>query len=397
VSGATVAGLRRDNLSRALTAVHRHGHLGRAELTQQMGVARNTTAGVVGDLVRWGLVEEVQAVASGRPGRPTGQLAPGPASPVAVAVEVSPEAVRAALVGLGRQLLDVREEALVAADAPSTVAQASALVAGLVSGVRERCAGVGVALYGLVDDSGTVRTAPNLGWRQVPLQPLLTTAVPRGLPVVVANDASLAAVHEARYGAGRGARTCLYLYGATGVGGGLTIDGDLVTGRQGHAGEVGHMLINPSGRRCRCGRTGCWESEVDRGALRRRWARDPTAASDAEAAVALFTAQAAGEPGAVEAVDATATWLGEGIGSLLNVLDPDRVVLAGELADLYRAAPDRLLDTAARRRLAPSSDLASLVVTSQDRDAALLGAAERVLQPALTRPDLFAAGSPLTP
>jgi predicted NBD/HSP70 family sugar kinase len=390
VTGATTQSLRQANLAAVLGAVHAHGTVRRSALTHDLGITRTTTAQVVGALVDWGLLIERQSSSAGRPGRPSTELAPGPAAPAAVAVEVSPEAVRAGVIGLGLRLGEVEEVRLTDRSPEAVAHRIAQLAGGLADPLAGRCTGVAVALYGLVGSDGRVELAPNLGWSGVPLRAMVHELVPHGFPVVVGNDASFATVYEARHGAGRGARTCLYLYGATGVGGGLTVDGRLVQGRHGYGGEVGHMLVNPGGQRCRCGRTGCWETEVDRAALRRRWPGEVGNLTDSQAAARIYEARAAGDPAAATAVLETARWLGEGIGTLLNVLDVDRVVLAGGLADLYAAAGPEVCATAAARRLVADEPVeAILAVSTSSGDAALLGAAERVLRPALRRPAAY--------
>ena len=386
----TTASLRQSNLSRALLLLHERAEVTRAELTSALAVSRNTTAQVVGDLVAYGLVEEVDAPRTGRRGRPTTTLRPGPVSPVTVACEVAPHQVRIGVVTLGRRLTDLQVHRLPDDSPQSVIKLLRDLLPAVVARFANRCVGVSVAIYGLVDPSGRVDIAANLGWDGVPLQEELSATGSLGVPVVVGNDASLAALYEARHGAGRHAGTCLYLYGATGVGGGLTVDGRLMSGRHGYTGEVGHMLVNPQGRTCRCGRVGCWETEVDWWALRRRWKpTEDRGADDEVAAREVYQAAERGDEWAIQSVHDTAGWLGEGLGSLLNVIDPDVVVLAGGLSSLYSADPATVLSRALARRIGRPADLREILVVSSDqRDAALLGAAERLLQPVLEQPPL---------
>ena len=116
---------------------------------------------------------------------------------------------------------------------------------------------VGVGAAGFVDPSGTVIFAPHLSWRDEPLQAVLAARL--GLPVLVDNDANTAAHAEMRFGAGRGHRQALCVTLGTGIGGALVLDGGVVRGAHGIAGEFGHMQVVPEGRPCECGQTGCWE------------------------------------------------------------------------------------------------------------------------------------------
>ena len=131
------------------------------------------------------------------------------------------------------------------------------------------CVGVGVGVRGVVRHSdGLVRFAPNLGWVDVPLGELRRRRCCRATcPSWSANDADLGARAEHIRGAARGARSVVYLSGEVGVGGGILLEGGPLTGAGGYAGEVGHMVVNPRGRACRCGSTGCWETEIGEEAL----------------------------------------------------------------------------------------------------------------------------------
>ena len=146
--------------------------------------------------------------------------------------------------------------------------------------------GIGVGVVGIVRrDAGVVTMAPNLGWRDVPLAERLADALGTSLPIAVANEADLGALAELRRGAAIGAQHVLFLSGEVGVGGGLIIDGQPLTGARGFAGEVGHMPVNPDGRTCRCGSVGCWETEVGEGALLRRAGHPPDAGREEVEAV----------------------------------------------------------------------------------------------------------------
>jgi predicted NBD/HSP70 family sugar kinase len=378
----TVASLRQANLARALRALHADPSLTRAGLTAALGVSRNTAAQVVRQLVGAGLLEERPVGSAGVRGRPTTSLIFGCRSPVAVVAEISPSGLRVATVELGRLACDVIALPL-AADPHDSVRRLGRAIAERCADLGERVFGVGVALYGIVDVDGSVLEAPNLGWRGVPLRAMLSSAVPE-VTVTIHNDASCAALYEARYGAGRNADDVLYLYSARGVGGGITRNGVLAAGRHGVAGEVGHMLINPGGRKCRCGRSGCWETEVDRRALRRRYGPLP-GRSDEQAVAHVLAADAAGDEAAASAVEETSRWFGEGLGSLLNVLDPERVVVAGLFVDLLRVRQRTVSSVTSERTLRRSHDIDDLIVVSEHGDdASLLGCAELVLEPLLT-------------
>ena len=120
---------------------------------------------------------------------------------------------------------------------------------------------------------GLVSMAPNLGWTDEPLGERLAAVFGDDIPISIANEADLGALAEARRGAAVGADHVLFVSGEVGVGGGLIVDGQPFTGVAGYGGEIGHMPVNPTGRPCRCGAVGCWETEVGAASLLRRAGR----------------------------------------------------------------------------------------------------------------------------
>jgi glucokinase len=210
---------------------------------------------------------------------------------------------------------------------------------------------VGVGAAGQVDLEGTLRYAPNLpGVVELPVAAELTPLV--GRPVVVDNDANAATVAEHRLGAATGADTAVLVTLGTGIGAGLIVDGRLYRGAGGMAGEPGHMVVDPGGPPCPCGRRGCWERFASGSGLG-RLARDAAGAGaadrvvelaggDAEAVRGEHVTRAAreGDPDAVEVLRQFAWWVALGVANLVNVLDPEIVVIGGGLAE----AGDLLLD-----------------------------------------------------
>jgi predicted NBD/HSP70 family sugar kinase len=250
---------------------------------------------------------------------------------------------------------------------------------------RGQIIGVGVAMAGLVRRAdGMVSRAPNLGWEDVPLGERLAAELDLDVPVLVANEADLAAVAELRRGAARGADDMLLIWGEVGVGGGIIVDGKPITGVAGYAGEIGHMSVNPAGRRCGCGSTGCWETEIGEGALLRRAGRPEDGGSDE--VDALLAHAAAGHAGALGALDELGRWLGIGLANLVNVLNPRVIVLGGLFA---QASPyiDRALDRELdRMALRGPRGLVRVAPAGLGIDAPLVGAAELALEPFLADP-----------
>jgi glucokinase len=203
---------------------------------------------------------------------------------------------------------------------------------------------VGIGAPGLVDLDGVLRFAPNLpSVIELDLARQLRTEL--GLPVAVGNDATFAMAAELRVGAAKGARDAVLITLGTGIGAGIVVGGELQVGSGGFAGEPGHMVIDPDGPPCPCGRRGCWE-RLGSGTGLSRLARDAAAAGLAEHVVELAggdpelvrgehvtTAALAGDPDALEVYRTFAWWVAVGIANLVNILDSELVLIGGGLVD----------------------------------------------------------------
>jgi predicted NBD/HSP70 family sugar kinase len=353
------------------------------------GLTRSAIRGLIGELVEGRLAIEGPAALDGTPGRPSPLVRPDPHGAVVLALEIAVDSLAAATVGLGGQVFD-----LVRVDLPrgrSSAIDIAAALAELAATVRDRLpsdatiVGMGVAVVGVVRRSdGMVSMAPNLGWRDEPLGEVLRDAIGVDIPMAFANEADLAALAEHRRGAGRGIDDIVLVWGSVGVGGGLIVDGEALTGAAGYSGEVGHIPVNPDGLPCRCGSLGCWETEVGTTALLRRAGRSIEGGHDAVDAV-LADAEA-GDPVALAAFAENGRWLGIGLAGIINILNPELVLLGGRLAASYPFVRSTLEAELDRRALRASRRLVRVIPTSLGEDAALLGAAELAFEPLLADP-----------
>jgi predicted NBD/HSP70 family sugar kinase len=381
--------VRRANLSTIVRELHGSGTLSRSELVGRTGLTRSAIRGLIGELVAGRLATEGPATLDGTPGRPSPLVRPDPNGAVVLALEIAVDSLAAATVGLGGEVVD-----LVRVDLPrgrSSVVDIAGVLADLAGSVQDRLpapdaiVGVGVAVVGVVRRSdGMVSTAPNLGWRDEPLGVHLADALGWDVPIAFANDADLAALAEHRRGVARGIDDIVLVWGSVGVGGGLVVDGEPLTGVAGYSGEVGHIPVNPDGLPCRCGSLGCWETEVGTSALLRRAGRPPEGGKDAVGEV-LAEAEA-GDPVALAAFAETGRWLGIGLAGIINILNPQLVVLGGRLAASYPYVRSTLEAELDRRVLRASRRIMHVVTTSLGADAPLLGAAELAFEPLLADP-----------
>jgi glucokinase len=221
---------------------------------------------------------------------------------------------------------------------------------------------VGIACGGPLDaPSGMLLCPPHLpGWIDVPIGPLAAKAFE--VPFALQNDATVAAIAEYRFGAGRDANTMLYLTVSTGVGGGAIINGGLHRGAAGNGGEFGHVTVHRGGRLCSCGRRGCVEAYASGTSIAQR-AREALAAGDSSSLAALPTVTAAEVAAAAEAGDPLAmrVWaetvdlLGAAVTDLVNVFEPDLVVLGGGVTRSGAILIDPVRELVAREAMAPAA------------------------------------------
>jgi len=382
---ATQDELRRHNLARITRHLHSSGATTRSDLVSLTGLNRSTVGTLVSELAEAGLVREVAGPA-GAIGRPSLMPEPIAESVVVMAFEIRVEQTVGALIGLGgkvfhRTVVGHRRDRY----RPATAARQIAAMARdlLATGPRDAVwVGTGVSVAGVINRfTGMVRIAPNLQWRDVPVQELIDQAMAghfRDPPATtVGNDADLGAIAEVVRGAGRGRQSVLYLTGDVGIGCGIVLGGAGMVDAGGYSGEVGHMVVNPAGLPCHCGARGCWETEIGADALLRAAGMPDTDVS------AVLTAAEAGEPQAVEAMRQVAGWVDIGLGNLVNILNPEVIVLGGHLQHLR---PYLALGDGPPSALFAAREQARIRIPLLGEDSTLIGASEIAFDPLLGDP-----------
>ena len=251
--------------------------------------------------------------------------------------------------------------------------------------LREAFLGVGVGAPGPLDrEQGIVLVAPNLNWHNIPLRDRMTALT--GLPAALDNDANCATYGEWWVGAARGARNVIGMTIGTGIGGGIILDGRLYHGSSDVAGEIGHTTINQTGRRCGCGNYGCLEAYASGTAIAER-AREALSFDQQSilpefvdgdvskiTAATVYAAAAQNDAVAIEIVRDTARFLGTGIANLLNVFNPDCVVIAGGVTQAGEALFVPLRQEVRRRAFKPAVDACRIVPGTLPGTAGVVGA-----------------------
>ena len=349
---------RRHHRALLLQLLFRHGPASRADLARSSGLTRVTVSDVVAGLVAEGLLTEQKSGSAdpvqGRVGKPPVlvQLA-GEARQI-VAVDLSADGVvSGALLNLSGEVRERRGQPLEGRRGEDAVVLVHTIVRELVEAATQPLLGIGVGTPGVVDAAGVVVDAPNLGWHGMPLAEGLRAAF--DVPVFVANDANTAVLGEHTFGdAGDGGLMLVRV--GTGVGSGLVLEGALLHGHRSAAGEVGHVVIDPDGAECACGRRGCLETVLAAPRLRERLAADGPAAL-AEVGVQV----------------------GVALAPVVGTLNLHELVLSGPL-ELLDGPLLEAVDRTIRERTMPVSGDELVVRTSAlGDDVVLVGAAVLVL------------------
>jgi predicted NBD/HSP70 family sugar kinase len=330
--------LRAQNRTRALAVLQRRGVASQADIVRETGLSRTTVSSLVADLLGEGVVVERADAARQAPspggGRPPTLLSLEPASGGFVGIDFGREVVRVAVANrAGELLLDARGDRLeVAHQAQQALADAVEMTHALLEETGlgpDRVIGAGVAVSAPVrsDAPGFVSGVIFPAWAEINAGEILTERL--GVPVQIGNDANLGALAEATFGAGRGRRNIVYVMLSEGIGGGVIIDGRIYTGETGAAGELGHIVVNPDGQVCRCGNRGCLATVAGGAALTAalRQSHGPDMTLDELIALAR-----AGDSGAGRLIADAGQAVGRVLASMCSLLDPELVIIGGELA-----------------------------------------------------------------
>jgi glucokinase-like ROK family protein len=400
--GRSITGVKEHNLRAILSALLRYGPISRVDMARLTGLSTTTMTNLVTELHEQGVVEEAGKEESEgeRPGagRPRTLVRLIPTARCAVGIHIGVDTVHVGVTDLFGDLHAYRMAQQPENASPEqllTLAAEMAEDALAESGKCRDClVGYGVGASGLTDPrTGVNVLAPNLGWRNVPVRDIMVRLTDR--PVIVDNNVRAMALAESMFGAGRDVDTLAFIYSRVGVGAGFVVGGQLYRGTQFGAGEIGHTTVVPvNGKPCRCGNSGCLETLVSEGEIVRQAALLAEAAPGSILAATLdqdralvsgpsidsvFEAARAGDCGALTLLDECAFHLGTTLANLVNLINPDMIILGG----LFAAGADLLLprveETMRRRSFAGLGERVSLAVTSFGRRVGVIGAAALAL------------------
>ncbi len=382
--------VRRHNLGIVLRHIAERGPRSRAAIAQETGLNKTTVSSLVGELLEFGLVRETEVELRGTVGRPAlpVELSGGRVAGLGVEVGVDFLAVLAAdLSGAERYA-----ERVVVDNRGRGVAPVLEDLGAMAGRALDRLAADGVlavgaviALPGLVDSNGRLLVAPNLGWTDVPVAEEMGARLPAKLVIRAENEANLGALAEMWEGAGRELGDFLFVSGELGVGAGIVVGGQLFRGSHGFGGELGHLTVDPAGEECACGNRGCLETILGLPHLLQAAGMPADGRVDELAAAAR-----AGDERVLAALSEAGRWLGVGVGSALNLLNPRGVVVGGYFAVLAPWLLAGLEQELAARVLAAEWDVPRVVASSLGEQAAVRGGAALALRRVYADPAVVA-------
>ena len=355
---------------RVIEALFRRPGSSRTQVGHDAGLSRPTVTAVLDELESAGILEQTPAPESERSrpaGRPPLQIRLAPRAAFAVGLDFGHQHIRAALCDLSGQLVAVT------GPRPRWTARARASTS---PARADQAIGVGMGLAAPVDAaSGSAFVEGILpGWDGV--RPAAEMEARLGLPVKLENDANVGALGEHRFGAARGARDVAYVRLSAGIGLGLILNGDPYRGRLGIAGELGHVRAVDDGALCRCGNRGCLETVASAAAVADALAAERGEPVTVPRALELVRAR---DPGALRAVEAAGEAVGRAVAAVVNVLNPELVVIGGELAGAGPVLLDPLQRAIERSVIAPSAAVVETRQSALGERAEVLGAAALVL------------------
>ena len=377
--------MREMNITLILDSIRLHKPISRAALAGRTGLNKASVSNMVKYLIATGYVRELGIDDSPSDvGRPAINLQLNPAAGYIISAEIGVNFISIIVTDFQFEIVARRYESIPPGGSQQeTLAFFAELMVSVytqISASGRPIFGLAVGLPGLVDmHSGQLLYAPNLDWRDAAIRDYLKPHF--DIPIIVANEANMAAFGESYFGVGQHSRLLLFISSGVGLGGGIVINGQLLTGANGLAGEFGHMTIDAEGPLCRCGNHGCWETRASQTALVRR-VRDAIASGrrstlspyrDQLSVNLVVDAARSGDVVAAEALAETGRWLGIGIASLINALSPEHLVFGGTMSLAYDMLLPTMRTEIEQRALHWIWDNVTLSTATYSADATVMG------------------------
>jgi len=380
-----------------LNVIREHQPISRADLARHLNITRGVVSTLVQELIAQSVIYEGATGEAARGRKPT-FLHIRTGDRLAIAVDVRFTKTYLMLCDFsGRQLALEAHDTIF--DVPEFIKDLSTRIRRILKthGAKASCEGIGVVIPGMVDQrTGLILNAPALGWRGVEIRDKLAAAT--GLPVQIENSGRACALAQLWLGRGEttGPNSFVFISVSDGLGVGMVVNGELVRGHDHIAGEFGHIPLSLDGPRCMCGSSGCWEAYISNLATLSRYfgwnlfKLSPNALRDAGnssfTVLDLVARARAGDAKALGAIQATARFLGLGLGSIVNTVNPDCIYMAGEITTAWDLMEDTVRQALAERTLTESAARIPLRLSTTQESPRLSGAAALIAAPSFAAP-----------
>ena len=367
--------MRSTNKKLILEQIQRNAPISKPEIGLALGLSATSVSTFINELLAQRLIVSCgNAKSTG--GRKSVLFRVNPEAHFIVGIDVQVDNLVGVLVDFQGDPMASREIPLAETDEWSVIGRIGRLIQSFVEeeNVPMEKLSVGIGIPGIVQNgTGIVEFAPNLDWKNVNLRQAL--ALP--CPVYIENEANAAAIGEKKFGLARDASSLVYVSVGAGVGCGLLFNGKLYSGSTHHAGEFGHMIVEPQGLLCRCGNAGCWEVYTSNTAALKRFAeRTGRTSGSFEEFLQCFLA---GDPAAGEVMNETIRYLGIGIANIANGLNPEMIVVGGKIARAKEGIFNALLKTVKDNCLDKTFGGLTIEFSRMDNRASALGVAGMVI------------------
>ncbi|HEY5443122.1 MAG TPA: ROK family transcriptional regulator [Pyrinomonadaceae bacterium] len=380
-----------------LNVIREHQPISRADLARHLNITRGVVSTLVQELIAQGVIYEGATGEAARGRKPT-FLHIRTGDRLAIAVDVRFTKTYLMLCDFsGRQLALEAHDTIF--DVPEFIKDLSTRIRRILKthGAKATCEGIGVVIPGMVDQrTGLILNAPALGWRGVEIRDKLAAAT--RLPVQIENSGRACALAQLWLGRDEatGPNSFVFISVSDGLGVGMVVNGELVRGHDHIAGEFGHIPLSLDGPRCMCGSSGCWEAYISNLATLSRYfgwnlfKLSPNSLRDAGnssfTVLDLVARARAGDAKALGAIQATARFLGLGLGSIVNTVNPDCIYMAGEITTAWDLMEDTVRQALAERTLTESAARTPLRLSTTQESPRLSGAAALIAAPSFAAP-----------
>ena len=386
--------MKKINQSIVLNIIRNYGPISRADIAKKTKLSSTTISTLADDLIKQEYLEEIGEGKSSGGRRPI-LLKFNPASHFVIGVELEGKNISVAVTDLKINIINKLTEEIKNSDESWVVDKIINLVQQVIEKSRvkfEEIVGMGVGATGLIDTKrGIIRQAVNLNWKDVPLKDLIEDSFDE-VPIYMDNIANVAALGEKWAGAGKEAKNLIYIRIGTGIGAGIILNGTIYEGSNGNAGEIGHMTIEPNGPRYRCGNRGCLEALASGSAIAKRAITEILGGRDTliekltngsiEEITAKIVAEAAkkGDKLALEIWKEIGEYLGIAIANLINIYNPEIIVIGGGVAQAGGLLFESIKRTVKKRALPGPAKIAKIVSSQLGENVSTIGAASLALE-----------------